>query len=86
MAVEFLEYLAPPGGRPFPDNSDANDLWHWEITMVVDDIEQTEKNLRDKNIEFISSGIVETNSDLDFNQGLLVRDPDGHGIKIIQRS
>ena len=85
MAVEFLEYLAPPDGRPFPDDSQANDLWHWEITLVVDDIENTAQKLEQKGIEFISSGIVEVNGDLGFNQGLLVRDPDGHGIKIIQR-
>jgi len=85
MAVEFLEYLAPPGGRPFPDDSDANDLWHWETTLVTDDLEKTEKNLRDSNVEFISSGIIETNDRLDFSQGILVRDPDGHGIKIIER-
>ena len=85
MAVEFLEYLAPPDGRPFPDDSQANDLWHWETTMVVDNIEKTAQNLEQKGVEFISSGIVEVNRDLGFSQGLLVRDPDGHGIKIIQR-
>lgn len=85
MAVEFLEYLAPPDGRPFPDDSNANDLWHWEITMIVDDIEKTEENLRKNNVEFISSGVIETNDRMDFSQGLLVRDPDGHGIKIIER-
>ena len=85
MAVEFLEYLAPPDGRPFPDDSQANDLWHWETTLVVDDIEKAATNLRNKNIEFISSGIIETNDRLDFSKGLLVRDPDGHGIKIIER-
>ncbi len=85
MGIEFLKYLAPPGGHPFPDDSQANDLWHWEITLVVDDIEQAAQSLEDNNVEFISSGIVKTNSDLDFSQGLLVRDPDGHGIKIVQR-
>jgi len=85
MAVEFLEYLAPPGGRPFPADSDANDLWHWETTMVVDDIEKAAQRLENNNIEFISSGIVEINGDLGFSQELLIRDPDGHGVKIIER-
>ncbi len=85
IGVEFLEYLVPPDGRPFPDDSQANDLWHWETTLVVDDIEQTAQSLDDKNVEFISSGIVKINSALNFSQGLLVRDPDGHGIKIIER-
>ncbi|MGD1918847.1 MAG: VOC family protein [Pleurocapsa sp.] len=85
MAVEFLEYLAPPGGRPFLENSQTNDLWHWETTLVVNDIEQAATNLRNKDVEFISSGVVEIDEGLGFRQGLLIRDPDGHGIKIIER-
>ena len=125
MAVEFLEYLTPPDGRPFPNDSQANDLWHWETTLVVDNIEQTAQSLKQEDVEFISSGIIESDKpalkniskciplgtpsangmaksyvlrtrcanglasqplrDLGFSQGLLVRDPDGHGVKIIER-
>ncbi len=141
MAVEFLEYLTPPDGRPFPNDSQANDLWHWETTLVVDNIEQTAQSLKQEDVEFISSGIIESDKpalkdtaesyvlrtrcanglasqthngmaksyvlrtrcanglaesfrlasqtqplrDLGFSQGLLVRDPDGHGVKIVQR-
>ncbi|MFK9175271.1 VOC family protein, partial [Escherichia coli] len=26
--VEFLQYETPPGGRPMPPETQANDLWH----------------------------------------------------------
>ena len=84
MAIEFLEYLAPPGGRPFPSNSNANDLWHWETTLVVNDIRQTAQMLKEQNIEFISTGVIKSDRFLDFTHALLVRDPDGHGIKIVE--
>ena len=33
--VEFLDYLTPRDGRPTPVDSRANDLWHWQIIVVV---------------------------------------------------
>jgi hypothetical protein len=35
--VEFLEYLAPSGGRPAPTDTRANDLWFWQINLQSDD-------------------------------------------------
>jgi len=31
--VEFLEYLAPRTGRSIPADTQANDLWYWQINM-----------------------------------------------------
>ena len=28
--IEFLDYKTPPGGRPMPVDTKANDLWHWQ--------------------------------------------------------
>ena len=36
--VEFLEYETPPGGRPMPLDTRANDIWHWQTQLVVDDV------------------------------------------------
>jgi len=33
--VELLEYLTPGDGAPYPADSRANDLWHWQIEMRV---------------------------------------------------
>ena len=38
-AIEFLEYLAPRDGRPYPADSRANDLWHWQTRLVTHDAE-----------------------------------------------
>ena len=87
MGIEFLEYLAPPGGRPFPNDVRANDLLHWETTLVVDDVEIAAQNLRNSGTEFISSGVINLsdNQALGFSKGFLVRDPDGHVLRIIER-
>lgn len=85
IAVEFLDYLSPATGRPYPPDSQPNDLWHWEITMAVEDATAAAAQLRQAGIPFVSSGVV-TFSDpaLGFHRGFLVRDPDGHVIRIIE--
>ncbi|MEM8638206.1 MAG: VOC family protein [Cyanobacteria bacterium P01_G01_bin.54] len=85
MAVEFLEYLEPGPGRPYPSDSQANDRWHWDITLVVNDAAAVAARLQAAGVSFISSGVIELpNNDLGFRQGFLVRDPDGHAIRIIE--
>jgi catechol 2,3-dioxygenase-like lactoylglutathione lyase family enzyme len=34
--LEFLEYLTPRDGRPFPADTRASDLVHWETTVTVE--------------------------------------------------
>src|SRR6266403_1749105 len=34
-AIEFLEYLTPRDGRPFPLDSHANDLWQWQTKLTT---------------------------------------------------
>lgn len=33
--TEFLEYLAPGDGRPYPADARANDLLHWQTRLAV---------------------------------------------------
>lgn len=85
VAVEFLDYLSPSTGRPYPADSLPNDLWHWDITMVVADATTAAKRLQQAGVPFISSGAIDlTESMFDFRHGFLVRDPDGHAIRIIE--
>jgi catechol 2,3-dioxygenase-like lactoylglutathione lyase family enzyme len=44
--VEFLEYRTPQRGRPAPPDTRANDLWHWETTIAVPDLDRTLSQLR----------------------------------------
>lgn len=86
-AVEFLNYLAPAGGRPTPVNARADDLWHWETTLQVQDIDQAAERLRQGGAEMISPGVITlpSTSPLGFRKGFLVKDPDGHVLRIIER-
>ena len=83
-AIEFLEYLSPRDGRPMPIDKKPNDLIHWQTTLMVNDIDAMAKRLEEKNYSFISTGVVDLpDSRLGFKKALLVRDPDGHSMLIV---
>lgn len=86
-AVEFLDYLAPPTGRPLPVDTRANDLWHWHIRMETDDIDALEAKLRDVGAIFVSPGVIEIPGDeLALGRALMVRSPTGHAILVFQHA
>ncbi len=74
--VEFLEYLAPAGGRPYPPEEQANDLIHWQTKFLGTSTAQAELELRRVRSAFVSTGVVQ--------RSIVVRDPDGHAIQITQ--
>lgn len=82
--VEFLEYLAPPGGRPRPQDAQANDLLHWQTTLVVTNATLAAQRLRAGGYQFVSPGVVTLDGQLGFRKAFLVKDPDGHVIRIIE--
>ena len=81
--VEFLEYELPNAGRSIPLDSHPTDLWHWQTTVVVPDVEATAAALR-PTAKFVSSAVVTLpDKTLGFSKSVLVRDPDGHAIQIV---
>jgi catechol 2,3-dioxygenase-like lactoylglutathione lyase family enzyme len=81
--VEFLEYESPMAGRPMPGDSHPTDLWHWQTTLVVPDVEAAAAVLRGMT-QFVSSSVVTLpDKTLGFTKGFQIRDPDGHAIQII---
>ena len=83
--VEFLEYIAPRDGRPYPNDARANDLFHWQTNFISDNISDVETRLRAGKSAFISPGTVRlSDREAQFHQALLVRDPDGHALRIAQ--
>ena len=85
LAVEFLDYLAPATGRPTPLDTQANDLWHWHVTMATSDLAALETRLREAGATFVSPGIVAMPDDaLALGQALLARSPSGHAILAYQ--
>jgi len=82
--VEFLEYLAPSDGRARPTDA-GNDLVHWRVVTLVDDIDELVTSLEQRRSRNVSTGLVAPISgDLGFRSGISVRDPDGHVVTFLQ--
>jgi catechol 2,3-dioxygenase-like lactoylglutathione lyase family enzyme len=75
--IEFLEYLSPKGGRPYPADARPADLLHWQTTVVVRDVATAAAAIRASRGTFISPEPVRAPGGLSFTRGLLARDPDG---------
>jgi catechol 2,3-dioxygenase-like lactoylglutathione lyase family enzyme len=82
--VEFLEYLSPRNGRPAA-GIESNDIAHWETTMTSRDAFAAFTELQQGRVLFVSPSVVTFGDDRRFTKGLLVRDPDGHAVKVIER-
>jgi catechol 2,3-dioxygenase-like lactoylglutathione lyase family enzyme len=76
--IEFLEYIAPPGGRDLPADAKVNDLIFWNTQLVVDDLPSLAGELRASGTKFISQ-FGNT------SQPQIVRDPDGHALQLTTR-
>jgi len=85
--IEFLEYLAPCDGRPTPDDIRANDIMHWQTTLTVSNSEAMLQRLRLAHVRFVSPPATLTipPAALGFMKGFLVRDPDGHAMRVVER-
>jgi catechol 2,3-dioxygenase-like lactoylglutathione lyase family enzyme len=84
--VEFLEYLTPRDGRPRPSDLHANDIVHWQTMIHMDDVDLIAKKLKDAHVRFVSAGVVTMPKDqVGFSKGVLVSDPDGHNVLLIQK-
>lgn len=69
--IEFLEYIAPPGGRPLAKDAKANDLIFWSTELITDAIDLSLTTRVSKRV---------TNTRL--GRTVLARDPDGHAIQL----
>jgi catechol 2,3-dioxygenase-like lactoylglutathione lyase family enzyme len=84
--IEFLEYLTPRDGRPMPADVRANDLMHWQTTLVTRGIASVAHQRLAGKFAFVSPDVVAlAEGQLGFTAGLLVRDPDGHAMRLIER-
>jgi catechol 2,3-dioxygenase-like lactoylglutathione lyase family enzyme len=83
FGIEFLQYLAPPGGRKYPANSHIYDLWHWHTTVKVNNIEEVFKKCREAKLTLISKGLVLLNyKDISYSKAFMIRDADGHAVLV----
>jgi catechol 2,3-dioxygenase-like lactoylglutathione lyase family enzyme len=84
--IEFLEYLAPRDGRAFPPEEKVNDLIHWQTRFLGISVDEAAQTLRNSRSAFVSAGAVELpDGKAGFRKAVVVRDPDGHAIQIVER-
>jgi catechol 2,3-dioxygenase-like lactoylglutathione lyase family enzyme len=74
--VEFLEYLAPRGGRAAPADSTAADGWYWRMNFASTDAVRAARP---------GTELVRLPSpELGISRALILRDPDGHASLIFE--
>jgi len=84
--IEFLEYLTPRDGRPAPKDTRSNDLWHWQTTLTTDNVAKAAEKLRRAKHRIVSPSVaLLPEKILGFARGFLARDPDGHGLQLIEK-
>jgi catechol 2,3-dioxygenase-like lactoylglutathione lyase family enzyme len=87
--VELLEYLAPGDGRALPPDAAVNDLLHYQTVVSASpgaDLDRLAAGVRAQGLPWVSPGPVTmpANDDLPFERAILVRDPDGHALQLIE--
>src|SRR5262245_9681320 len=83
--IEFLEYVTPRNGRPVPADTRANNAAHCQTTLVSPDAEAVARAIRGGSCAMSSPGVLApTDRTLGFSKGLLVRDPDGHALAVVE--
>ncbi len=80
--IEFLQYLKPGPGKPYPADTRADDTWYWQTTLQVDDAESLYNRLKAANYSFVSKGLVALTNNKVKSKSFIVKDPDGHAMVI----
>jgi len=83
IAVEFLEYVAPTDGRPYPKDSRSNDLWHWQTSFEVNG---PGPSFPFKPQYISTASVFFEKPTLGFQRASLLRDPDGHAVRLVEKS
>ena len=84
--VELLDYLAPADGRPAPLDLKSNDVAHWHTTVVTRGINAVFDLAGRRLFALVSPQTVDIfTADLGFRRGVLLRDGDGHGVRLVER-
>lgn len=87
LGSEFLELTQyATRGRPAPGDSRSNDRWFQHIAIVVSDMDQAYKILRDNEVEHVSPSpqrLPDWNKNAGGIQAFYFKDPDGHPLEIL---
>jgi catechol 2,3-dioxygenase-like lactoylglutathione lyase family enzyme len=84
--IELLEYLAPGDGRPAPPDLKANDIGHWQTTLVTGSPEHIFDLLRQRFFTLVSPQAINLpESALGIKSAVIIRDPDGHALRLASK-
>jgi catechol 2,3-dioxygenase-like lactoylglutathione lyase family enzyme len=81
--LEFLQYVTPSGGRPSPVSLRPNDLVLTRTVIEVDNLDELTTKLQGNGVTFISPQAISV-AGAPWNKGLMVKDPDGHAVLLVQ--
>jgi catechol 2,3-dioxygenase-like lactoylglutathione lyase family enzyme len=84
IGVEFLQYLVPGPGKNYPADTRADDLWFWQTILIVDDADAVFAKLKEAGYVFVSKEIVHQQINGVHSKSFIVKDPDGHAVRIVQ--
>lgn len=88
LGVEFLDYLTPPGARPFPLDQQTSDLVHMHFELRVEDIDAAVEAIEEAgsktHVQFVSPKVIDLPEGMPFKRGILWRGPDGHNLLLVQ--
>lgn len=83
--IEFLEYLVPRDGRPFPTDTQPNDIFNWQVTLWVEDAVGLYTRLTANRAGPVSPEIVDIAPlGLGGKGAALLRDPDLHALQLLE--
>jgi catechol 2,3-dioxygenase-like lactoylglutathione lyase family enzyme len=81
--VELLEYQTPRTGRAMPADTQANDLWYWQIDMRAPQPAAIAASLEETHAVVVSPPAAELHDGaLGWRNVVLARDPDGHAVLV----
>jgi len=84
--IELLEYLAPRDGRAAATDTHANDVVHWQTTLITGAPERVNDLLRLRLFSLVSPNVVSLpTQDLGLRRAIVIRDSDGHGLRLATR-
>ncbi len=83
--IEFLEYVVPRAGRPYPEDAKPNDLLHWQTTLLIEDPVGLFNKLMINKVRFISPVFMNIEKlGLGGKNAALIRDPDSHALRLVE--
>lgn len=85
--LEFLEYLFPGPGKPYPTDSRADDIWQWQTTLYTDNASALYDKIRNNSsyLLFSKSPVTFTAHNKITYSAFIVRDNDGHAMLIREK-